>query len=56
MQTLTFLSLQVLDFGASRDGVAECDRGRRIVVNSEGQEIDDDDWQIPQAPQDAAQP
>ena len=48
--------VQVLDFGASRDGVPECDRGRRIVVNSDGLEIDDDDWQAPQAAPDAAQP
>ncbi len=33
--------IQVLDFGASRDGVALSERGRRIVVNNRGQEIDD---------------
>lgn len=31
--------IQVLDFGAARDGVPESERGRRIVVNMEGQEI-----------------
>lgn len=45
-------SLQVLDFGASRDGVPEYDRGRRIVVNSVGEEIDDE-WHLRAA--DAAQ-
>jgi F-box and WD-40 domain protein CDC4 len=33
--------LQVLDFGASRDGVPADQRGRRIVVNSKGHEIED---------------
>ena len=33
--------LQVLDFGASRDGVPEHKRGKRIVVNAEGQEVAD---------------
>ena len=33
--------LQVLDFGASRDGVPEDQRGRRILVNDSGQEIVD---------------
>lgn len=32
---------QVLDFGASRDGVPADQRGRRIVVNSRGHEIED---------------
>ena len=32
---------QVLDFGASRDGVPDYKRGRRIVVNTEGQEVSD---------------
>jgi F-box and WD-40 domain protein CDC4 len=32
---------QVLDFGASRDGVPADQRGRRIVVNSKGHEIED---------------
>jgi F-box and WD-40 domain protein CDC4 len=34
---------QVLDFGASRDGVSESHRGRRIVVNTHGTEIEDVD-------------
>jgi F-box and WD-40 domain protein CDC4 len=33
--------MQVLDFGASRDGVPADQRGRRIVVNSRGHEIED---------------
>lgn len=33
--------LQVLDFGACRDGVPEHKRGRRIVVNAEGREVAD---------------
>jgi F-box and WD-40 domain protein CDC4 len=32
---------QVLDFGASRDGIPVDQRGRRIVVNSKGHEIED---------------
>lgn len=32
---------QVLDFGASRDGVPPDQRGRRIVVNSKGHETED---------------
>ncbi|KAF3905404.1 Beta-TrCP [Orbilia brochopaga] len=35
---LTFI--EVLDFGAARDGVSEEQRGRRIVVNSKGDEVD----------------
>jgi F-box and WD-40 domain protein CDC4 len=35
------LMIQVLDFGASRDGVPADQRGRRIVVNSRGHEIED---------------
>lgn len=31
----------MLDFGAARDGVPEHKRGRRIVVNTEGQEVSD---------------
>ena len=31
----------MLDFGASRDGVEESKRGRRIVVNAEGTETPD---------------
>ncbi|KAH7083277.1 WD40-repeat-containing domain protein [Paraphoma chrysanthemicola] len=33
--------IEVLDFGASRDGVPADQRGRRIVVNSKGHEIED---------------
>ncbi|KAF2690177.1 WD40 repeat-like protein [Lentithecium fluviatile CBS 122367] len=33
--------IEVLDFGASRDGVPVEQRGRRIVVNSKGQETED---------------
>lgn len=33
--------MQVLDFGASRDGVPADQRGRRIVVSSKGHEIAD---------------
>lgn len=33
--------MQVLDFGASRDGVGPEQRGRRIVVNSKGQEMEE---------------
>jgi F-box and WD-40 domain protein CDC4 len=35
--------VQVLDFGASRDGVPLEQRGRRIVVNAKGQETEDID-------------
>jgi F-box and WD-40 domain protein CDC4 len=35
--------LQVLDFGASRDGVPDASRGRRIVVDARGQETEDVD-------------
>jgi F-box and WD-40 domain protein CDC4 len=34
-------NFQVLDFGALRDGVPADQRGRRIVVNSKGHEIED---------------
>ncbi|KAJ4984631.1 Cell division control protein 4 [Stagonosporopsis vannaccii] len=37
--SLTYI--EVLDFGAARDGVALSERGRRIVVNNRGHEIDD---------------
>ena len=33
--------MQVLDFGALRDGVPENQRGRRIVVNAAGRETFD---------------
>jgi F-box and WD-40 domain protein CDC4 len=32
---------KVLDFGAARDGIPEEKRGRRIVVDTLGQEISD---------------
>ncbi|KAI9825409.1 MAG: SCF ubiquitin ligase complex subunit cdc4 [Thelocarpon impressellum] len=38
-KNLTYI--EVLDFGASRDGFGEEKRGRRIVVNARGQEIPD---------------
>jgi F-box and WD-40 domain protein CDC4 len=34
--------MQVLDFGAARDGVPESKRGQRLVVDTEGMEIDPD--------------
>lgn len=37
------LMLQVLDFGASRDGVPDDQRGRRVVVDCRGNEIEDVD-------------
>ena len=40
---LTMFGRQVLDFGASRDGVPAKDRGRRIVVDPKGKEIEDVD-------------
>ena len=42
---------QVLDFGASRDGIPEAQRGRRIVVNAYGKEIDDVEVQTVPAPE-----
>lgn len=35
--------IEVLDFGASRDGVPASQRGRRIVVNQYGKEVEDID-------------
>lgn len=35
------MPLQVLDFGAFRDGILDEDRGRRIVVDCRGREIED---------------
>jgi F-box and WD-40 domain protein CDC4 len=35
--------LQVLDFGAARDGVPGSRRGRRVVVDTEGVEIENID-------------
>lgn len=40
---MILINLQVLDFGASRDGVPLEQRGRRVVVNEKGQEIEDVD-------------
>ncbi|KAK5958241.1 SCF ubiquitin ligase complex subunit cdc4 [Knufia fluminis] len=39
--SMTFI--EVLDFGAARDGIAEKDRGRRIVVDEFGGVIENDD-------------
>lgn len=36
-------SSQVLDFGAARDGIPETKRGRRIVVDAEGVETNNED-------------
>ncbi|KAI9890358.1 MAG: SCF ubiquitin ligase complex subunit cdc4 [Vezdaea aestivalis] len=33
--------IEVLDYGASRDGVPQADLGRRIIVNRAGEEIDE---------------
>lgn len=35
------MEVQVLDFGASRDGVTEAKRGKRMVVDIDGVEISD---------------
>jgi hypothetical protein len=35
--------IQVLDFGASRDGIPASKRGRRIVVDADGYEVTNDD-------------
>ena len=37
---------QVLDFGASRDGIPDHRLGKRIVVNRSGEEVNDDDEDI----------
>ncbi|KAF2178332.1 WD repeat-containing protein pop1 [Zopfia rhizophila CBS 207.26] len=42
--------IEVLDFGASRDGVPADQRGRRIVVNSKGHETEDMDDTIEAEP------
>lgn len=34
-------SMQVLDFGAFRDGVPKAKRGKRIVVDLEGRELNE---------------
>ena len=39
---------QVLDFGAARDGIPESDRGRRLVVDEDGQPIDIDEDVVPE--------
>lgn len=39
MKILILTFVQVLDFGAARDGVPEMSRGRRIVVDARGNEI-----------------
>lgn len=44
---------QVLDFGAVRDGVPEANRGRRIVVDHKGREIEDLE-SVPEVPAIAA--
>lgn len=33
------MRLQVLDFGAARDGIPDTRRGRRVVVDARGNEI-----------------
>lgn len=38
---------QVLDFGASRDGIPANQRGRRIVVDCRGHETEDVDMTAP---------
>ena len=45
--------VKVLDFGAARDGITEQNRGRRIVVDCRGREIEDVDM-TPAADPDAA--
>ena len=35
--------VQVLDFGAARDGVPDSKRGRRIVVDADGVEMNNED-------------
>ncbi|KAF2753920.1 WD40 repeat-like protein [Pseudovirgaria hyperparasitica] len=41
VQRNTQTYIEVLDFGASRDGIPPDQRGRRIVVDSKGREIED---------------
>jgi len=38
--------VEVLDFGASRDGVPDHRLGKRIVVNRSGEEVNEDDEDI----------
>lgn len=40
---------QVLDFGASRDGIPVNELGRRIVVNHNGEETTDDEYDLSDA-------
>lgn len=40
--------MKVLDFGAARDGISEENRGRRIVVDCRGREIEDVDLTPPE--------
>ncbi len=37
---------QVLDFGASRDGIPDHRLGKRILVNRNGEEVNEDDEDI----------
>jgi hypothetical protein len=41
MTWMRLIALQVLDFGAVRNGISETNRGRRIVVDSHGCEIEE---------------
>jgi hypothetical protein len=38
--------LQILDYGAARDGVPERDLGRRILVDANGKEERNDDGEF----------
>jgi len=40
-ESLYAYSMQVLDFGAFRDGVPEAKRGKRTVVDLEGRELNE---------------
>lgn len=42
-------TLQVLDFGAARDGIPEKDRGRRVVVDELGIPVDIEEEAIAEA-------
>ncbi|KAK4545925.1 hypothetical protein LTR36_002489 [Oleoguttula mirabilis] len=46
--------IEVLDFGASRDGLSDNKRGRRVVVNVRGEETAEVDVNVPADPEDAA--
>lgn len=41
MRTIVYLLQQVLDFGASRDGLPSFKRGRRVLVDVHGNEINE---------------